>query len=56
VTFVASGQFDFTLDGVTTRLSAGDSVFVPSGLPHGTTAVEAGSLIDVFAPARVDFL
>ena len=56
VTFVESGQFDFAIDGVTTRLSAGDSVFVPPGLPHGATAVEAGSLIDVFAPARVDFL
>ncbi len=56
VTFVESGQFDFTVDGVTTRVAPGDSVFVSPGLLHGTTAVEAGSLIDVFAPARVDFL
>ena len=56
VTFVESGQFDFAVDGVTTRLSAGDSVFVPPDVPHGTVAVEAGSLIDVFAPARADFL
>jgi quercetin dioxygenase-like cupin family protein len=56
VTFVESGQFDFSVDGVTTRVSAGDSVFVPPDAPHGTVAIEAGSLIDVFAPARVDFL
>jgi quercetin dioxygenase-like cupin family protein len=56
VTFVESGQFDFTLAGATTRLSAGDSVFVAPGVPHGTVALEAGSLIDVFAPARADFL
>ena len=56
VTFVESGQFDFTLDGATRRVSAGDSVFVPPDVPHGTVAVEAGALIDVFAPARVDFL
>jgi quercetin dioxygenase-like cupin family protein len=56
VTFVESGQFDFTLAGATTRLSAGDSVFVSPGVPHGTVAMEAGSLIDVFAPARADFL
>ncbi len=56
VTFVENGRFDFTLDGTTTRLSAGDSVFVPPDLPHGAVAIEAGSLIDVFAPARADFL
>ncbi len=56
VTFVESGQFDFTLAGVTTRLSAGDSVFAPPDLPHGAVAIEAGALIDVFAPARADFL
>ena len=56
VTFVESGQFDFTLEGATTRLSAGDSVFVAPGVPHGAVAVEAGAVIDVFAPARADFL
>jgi quercetin dioxygenase-like cupin family protein len=56
VTFVESGQFDFTLAGATTRLSAGDSAFAPPDVPHGAVAIEAGALIDVFAPARADFL
>ena len=56
VTFIERGEFEFTVDGVTTRVAPGDSVFVPPGVPHGATAVDAGSLIDVFAPARVDFL
>ena len=56
VTFVERGEFDFTLAGATTRLSAGDCWFVPPGVPHGATAVEAGSLVDVFTPARADFL
>jgi quercetin dioxygenase-like cupin family protein len=56
VTFVESGEFDFTVDGVTTTLSPGDSVFIPPDVPHGTVAAEAGALIDVFAPARADFL
>jgi quercetin dioxygenase-like cupin family protein len=55
-TLVERGRFDFVVDGVTTRVSAGDSVFVPPDAPHGAVAIEAGSLIDVFAPARVDFL
>ena len=56
VTFIERGEFDFTVDGVTTRVAPGDSVFVPPDVPHGTVAVEEGSLLDVFAPARVDFL
>jgi quercetin dioxygenase-like cupin family protein len=56
VTFVERGEFDFTVDGVTARVVPGDSVFVPPDVPHGTVAVEEGALIDVFAPARADFL
>jgi quercetin dioxygenase-like cupin family protein len=56
VTYVVSGRFAFELDGVVTEMAAGDCWFVPPGVPHGTTAIEAGTLIDVFAPARRDFL
>jgi quercetin dioxygenase-like cupin family protein len=55
-TYVERGRFEFTLDGVKTVVKAGDSWFVPPGAPHGATALEAGSLIDVFTPARTDFL
>jgi quercetin dioxygenase-like cupin family protein len=37
-------------------LRAGDSFFVASGLLHGVEALEAGTLVDVFTPAREDFL
>jgi quercetin dioxygenase-like cupin family protein len=53
---VESGTFDVTIDGVTTRLSAGSSFLVPSGAVHGCRAVEAGALVDVFTPPRADFL
>ena len=56
VTYVASGAFDTTIEGVTRRLGAGDSFFVRAGLEHGVVALEAGMLIDVFTPAREDFL
>ena len=56
VTYVERGRFAFVLDGTVTDVAQGDCWFVPPGAPHGATAVEAGSLIDVFTPARADFL
>jgi quercetin dioxygenase-like cupin family protein len=56
VGFVVSGRFEFTLSGVTSVLSAGDSYYVPSGLVHGVKTLEAGVLLDVFTPQREDFL
>jgi quercetin dioxygenase-like cupin family protein len=56
VTYVERGLFRFTLDGTVTEVAQGDSWFVAPGARHGATAIEAGSLIDVFTPARIDFL
>jgi hypothetical protein len=30
--------------------------FIPSGLEHGVICIEAGELVDVFNPAREDFI
>lgn len=54
--YVESGVFDVTIDGVTSRLTAGDTFFVPSNLVHGVVALEAGQLIDTFTPMRKEFL
>jgi quercetin dioxygenase-like cupin family protein len=54
--FVESGVFDVTIDGETSRLSAGDGFFVPANLVHGVVAVEAGQLVDSFTPMREEFL
>jgi quercetin dioxygenase-like cupin family protein len=56
VTYVESGRFAFELDGVVTEMTPGDCWFVPPAARHGATALEGGSLIDVFTPARLDFL
>jgi quercetin dioxygenase-like cupin family protein len=56
VTYVERGRFRFTLDGTETEMAAGDCWFVPPGASHGAVALEAGALIDVFTPARADFL
>lgn len=54
--FVESGVFDVTIDGETSRLSVGDSFFVPANLVHGVVAIEAGQLVDSFTPMREEFL
>ena len=54
--YIASGVFDVTIDGVTQRIPAGGAYIVPSGKVHGVVAIEAGTLIDSFTPRREDFL
>ena len=56
VSYVAEGAFDVTIDGVTTRLSAGSSFIVAPNLVHGVVALAPGLLIDTFTPRRDDFL
>lgn len=56
VTYIESGMFDMTIDGITRRLNTGDGYCVPSHAVHGIVCIEAGMLIDVFSPHREDFL
>ncbi len=55
-TYVASGTFDFTVGDEVLRLETGQSAIIPSNVVHGCTCLEAGSLVDTFAPRRDDFL
>ena len=56
VSYIAKGSFEFSLNGETRVVSAGDSIYVPSGAPHGTKALEDSIIVDVFSPMREDFL
>ncbi|ABN77238.1 cupin domain-containing protein [Cereibacter sphaeroides] len=55
-TFVQSGRFAFVLAGETHEIGPGESLMIPSGIEHGCRCLEAGTLIDSFAPRRDDFL
>lgn len=55
-TYVQSGRFRFTIDGRDAEVAAGDTIAFAPGVTHGTVCLEAGTLIDVFAPMREDFL
>ena len=56
VTYVVSGAFDFTIDGVTRTVQAGDTLLKEDGVLHGCVCREAGVLLDVFSPMREDFI
>jgi quercetin dioxygenase-like cupin family protein len=55
-TYVAAGEFEAEVDGQKQKLATGDSFFVKPDVPHGVVALTAGTLVDVFAPAREDFI
>lgn len=56
VTNVESGVFEIEIDGKKKILKAGDAFYVPPHSMHGALCIEAGVLIDVFSPMRVDFI
>jgi len=56
ITYVADGRFEVTVGEERRVLTKGDCFFAPPDVEHGVRALAAGTLVDVFAPAREDFL
>ncbi|MBY4951258.1 cupin domain-containing protein [Pantoea sp. DY-17] len=56
LTYVLSGRFAFTIDGVTKEVGAGDTLYKAPNMVHGCVCLEAGVLLDTFTPQRKDFL
>jgi quercetin dioxygenase-like cupin family protein len=56
VTYVESGSFEVQIGSEKKVLTGGDCYFIPPNVPHGVIALEDSSLVDVFTPAREDFL
>jgi quercetin dioxygenase-like cupin family protein len=56
ISYVETGRFEVTIDGRKKILEQGDTFFVAPDLVHGVVALEKGSLVDIFTPARMDFL
>lgn len=56
ISYVESGRFEVTIAGNKKILKEGDSFLVAPDLLHGVVALNKGVLIDVFTPARKDFL
>ena len=56
ISYVESGLFEVTINGNKKTLEQGDCFFVAPDLVHGVVALEKGVLVDIFTPARKDFL
>lgn len=57
VSYVASGEIFFVIDGQQTRLGPGDMFTAPPDKPHSIQLLtEHVRLIDCFTPLREDFL
>lgn len=55
VTYVVSGKFELQVGNEKKVIAAGDGFYIPPHVDHGAVCLEAGELIDVFSPIRVDF-
>lgn len=57
ITIVLGGEFEFTVDGDTRTMRAGDVAVIPSWVPHGAQTKDTTcSEIDVFNPPRKSLL
>jgi redox-sensitive bicupin YhaK (pirin superfamily) len=56
LTYVLSGEFEFTIGDETKIVRAGDSMYKRSGVVHGCRCLKSGVLLDTFTPQRADYL
>jgi len=49
------GEYEFTVDGETQRVAAGDVVIIPSNARHSGRAITDVHVIDAFYPIREDY-
>jgi len=54
--YVATGVFEFEINGEKKVVRTGDGLYMEPNVPHGVVCLEAGILIDTFSPVRTDFL
>jgi quercetin dioxygenase-like cupin family protein len=55
-TYVAGGSFEVNINGEKKILNTGDGFYTEPDKPHGVLCLEAGILMDVFTPMRLEFL
>jgi quercetin dioxygenase-like cupin family protein len=56
ITYIQKGSFKVHIGDETQVLGVGDHYYIPADIPHGVEALEDAILIDMFTPARADFL
>lgn len=56
ITYVVSGEFEFSIEGSKKLVKAGDTMLKTNGVEHGCVCLKAGILLDIFTPMREDFV
>ncbi|MCM3268247.1 cupin domain-containing protein [Paenibacillus elgii] len=56
LSYCLKGRIEFTVDGETKVIAAGETIYIPSGAKHGCRALEASALLDSFTPVREDLV
>lgn len=56
ISVILSGEMEFTLDGESKVLKAGETVAIPSNVVHGVVAITRTELLDIFTPVRLDLV
>jgi quercetin dioxygenase-like cupin family protein len=56
VSTIESGRAKFVLAGVETILHTGESMHIPSNVPHSVEALEDSIAVDLFSPRREDWI
>ena len=56
LTYVLSGEFEFTIGDETKILKACDALYKEPNVMHGCVCLKAGVLLDNFTPMRKDFI
>lgn len=54
VSYIVSGRMMFTVSGKEMELKAGESLRLPSNVPHAARALEASTVLEAFSPPRED--
>ena len=55
ITYVVKGRMKFIRDQEVIEVKAGESIHMPSNVPHQAESFEESLLLDVFSPPREDF-
>jgi quercetin dioxygenase-like cupin family protein len=53
---VERGALRFAIDGGEVEVRTGESLVIPPHVPHGVVALEDTMVVDVFSPAREDWI
>ncbi|CAH0528015.1 hypothetical protein CTH30272_01672 [Allocatenococcus thiocycli] len=56
LTYVLSGEFEFTIGDEKKIVTAGDTMYKEPDIEHGCVCLKPGVLLDTFTPMRKDFV